>query len=124
VNSKGLEPKGFFMSKPKAPPPDPYLEAQKRKAEEEEKAREAAEREHRREEKFARTGGKRGAQSLLSGTFLGFPEGGTGVGTSQAAPVAAPPAKRPTKEKAKGRGDPFGLFSNDPSGVFGGKGPF
>lgn len=87
------------MSKPKAPPPDPYLEAQKKKAMEEEKAREAAELEHRREEKHARTGGKRGAQSLLSGTFLGFPEGGTGVGTSQAAPVAAPPEKRPEPSK-------------------------
>lgn len=60
------------MSKPKAPPPDPYLEAQKKKAMEEEKRRVAEENFRNREEKIARGLGLRGAQSLLSGGYLGF----------------------------------------------------
>lgn len=86
------------MSKPKAPPPDPYLEAQKKKAMEEEKAREEAERAYRQQEKFARRTGQRGAQSLLSGTFLGFPESGTGKGTSQQAPAPKDPSELPNAD--------------------------
>ncbi len=86
------------MSKPKAPPPDPYLEAQKKKAMEEEAAREAAELAYRQQEKFARRTGQRGAQSLLSGTFLGFPEGGTGKGKSQQAPAPKDPSELPNAD--------------------------
>ena len=60
------------MSKPKAPPPDPYLEAQKKKAMEEETRRIEEENFRNKEEKIARGLGLRGAASLLSGGYKGF----------------------------------------------------